>query len=86
MHSRCLEPWELLGIPRGWGWGWKKKRGEEEPAPQADSWRPEKEENPGAKRNRKHTAGSNAAKRSSAVRMENCPLGVAARRPWVTLT
>ena len=60
-----------------------RRRGSEtegEAAAQADSGRPEKEEEkPGAKRNRKHTAGSNAAKRSRKSRMENCPLGVQPR-------
>lgn len=50
------------------------------------------EENPAAlglleaKRKRKHAAGPSAAKRSSQVRTENCPLGLATRRSRVTVT
>ena len=84
VNSRCLQPWELPGITRGWGWGGVgRRRGSEterQAAAQADSGHPgEEEEEPGAKRNRKHTAGSNAAERSRKSRMENCPLGVQPR-------
>lgn len=77
----------MAGVPsRGTAWDHKGVRGggrrgsgiEEEPSAQADLEQPGKqEENPAAlglleaKRNRKHAAGSNAAKGSGQVRTED---------------
>lgn len=86
----------LPGLMRGRGGGGRRRGSEievEEPPARADSEHPVKQEEPPAalglleaKRNRKHPAGSNAAKRSSQVKRENCPLGLATQRSRVTLT
>lgn len=86
----------LPGLMRGHGGGGRGRGSEievEEPPAGADSEQPVKQEEPPAalglleaKRNRKPAAGSRAAKRSSQVRREHCPLGLATWRSWVTLT
>lgn len=92
VHGWCSQPWDCLGSQGGE----EGEEGEEGQRLKKENQQPrltaKPEENPAAlglleaKRNRKHAAGPSAAKRSSQVRMENCPLGLATRRSRVTVT